>query len=81
MSSLRSLCRSRRGGISRGITFLIEFFKRVLATYVICGASIAITLLVIGKLPWDTQMDVALRRITLIAFPAAFGAVISDNIK
>lgn len=61
--------------------FVVEFLKRVLATYVICTASIAISLLVIGKLPWDANLDVALRRITIIAFPAAFGAVISDNIK
>lgn len=61
--------------------FVAEFVKRVLATYVICAASVALTLFVIGKLPWDTHAEVALRRITIIAFPAAFGAVISDNIK
>ncbi|MCI5073334.1 DUF2391 family protein [bacterium] len=59
---------------------IIEFFKRVLATYLICLSSVTFVLFLIDKLPLD-QPIIALKRVIIIAFPSLFGAVISDQLK
>lgn len=59
---------------------VIEFFKRIIATYVICLSSVAFVLFLIDKLPLDQPM-VALKRVIIIGFPSLFGAVISDQLK
>ena len=59
---------------------VIEFFKRIIATYIICLSSVASVLFLIDKLPLDQPM-IALKRVIIIGFPSLFGAVISDQLK
>ena len=59
----------------------VEFIKRIVATYAITTSSIIFILLLIDKLPIETQPFVAIKRVIIIGFPALFGAVISDNLK
>lgn len=59
----------------------LDFFKRVLATYLITVSSIILLLLLIDKLPFNESPYIALKRVIIIGFPATFGAVISDYLK
>jgi uncharacterized membrane protein len=60
---------------------ILEFVKRIIATYLITASSIVLILALIDKFPYDTAPYVALKRVLIIGFPALFGAVISDYIK
>jgi len=60
---------------------LVEFIKRVLATYLITISSVILILALIDKFPMFTAPNVALKRVIIIGFPSLFGAVISDYIK
>ena len=60
---------------------VINFTKRLLATYVITFSSIVFILVVIGKFPINETPMVAIKRVLLIGFPSLFGAVISDYLK
>ncbi len=60
---------------------VIEFVKRVLATYVIAISSIVLILTLIDKFPIFDTPYVALKRIVIIGFPTTFGAIISDYLK
>lgn len=60
---------------------IIEFVKRVLATYLIAISSIVLILMLIDKLPVYTSPEVAVKRIIIIGFPTVFGAIISDYLK
>lgn len=59
---------------------ILEFFKRVLATYLITASSIILILVLIDKFPMETPY-IAIKRVIIIGFPALFGAVISDYLK
>ncbi|MCB0367211.1 MAG: DUF2391 family protein [Bdellovibrionaceae bacterium] len=60
---------------------VIEFVKRVAATYLITLFSVALILLLIDKLPFLDHPEVALRRVLIIGFPSVFAATISDYMK
>lgn len=59
---------------------LIEFVKRISATYLITALSVILILFLIDKLPIETPY-IAFKRVLIISFPALFGAVLSDYIK
>ncbi len=60
---------------------VIEFIKRVVATYLIATSSIILILALINKFPIVEEPFVALKRIVIIGFPTVFGAIISDYLK
>ncbi len=60
---------------------VIEFIKRVVATYLIATSSIILILALINKFPLFEEPYVALKRIVIIGFPTVFGAIISDYLK
>lgn len=60
---------------------IVEMVKRILATYVITISSIVLILFLIDKLPLFTHFQVTFHRVSIIGFPAIFGAIISDNLK
>ena len=60
---------------------IVEFIKRIVATYAITASSIILILLLIDKFPIETEPYVAIKRVIIIGFPALFGAVISDYLK
>lgn len=60
---------------------VVEFIKRVFATYFITISSIILILTLIDKFPLLSEPEIALKRIIIIGFPSLFGAVISDYIK
>lgn len=59
---------------------LINYMKRIVATYCITISSVVFILYLIDKLPIN-ESYIALKRVVLIGFPSLFGAVISDNLK
>lgn len=60
---------------------LVEFIKRVLATYLITVSSVVLILTLIDKFPIFETPYIAIKRVIIIGFPSLFGAVISDYIK
>ena len=60
--------------------YRFEFVKRVLASYLTTLAVAMILLILIDKGPFD-DLQLALRRAVLIAFPASFAATAVDYIK
>ena len=60
---------------------VINYVKRVLATYVITATSIILILALIDKFPIQETPNIAINRVIIICFPALFGAVISDYLK
>ncbi|MDW3197661.1 MAG: DUF2391 family protein [Cytophagales bacterium] len=58
-----------------------EFVKRVLGTYLISMAIVAIILTLIDKCPWGADNVLAMKRIIIVAFPAAMSGTLSDSIK
>jgi uncharacterized membrane protein len=60
---------------------VIEFIKRVVATYVITAISVVLILALIDKFPYEQEAFIAFKRVAIISFPALFGAVLSDYIK
>lgn len=61
--------------------FIPEFIKRVIGTYLISLIVVAIILSIIQKCPWGTDNILALKRIIIVAFPAAMSGTLSDTIK
>ncbi len=61
--------------------YKFEFVKRVLGTYLISMAIVAIILTLIDKCPWGIDNLLALKRIVIVAFPAAMSGTLSDSIK
>lgn len=64
---------------NRLIGNVIQFTKRLLATYLISISSVVLLLLLLNKLPLDSW--VSFNRVVIIGFPAIFGAVLSDSLK
>ena len=60
---------------------LVDFFKRIVAIYLITAMSVMLMLFLIDKFPVITERAVALKRLVIIAFPSLFGATISDSLK
>lgn len=60
---------------------VIEFLKRIIAIYAVTISSVVLILFLIDKFPIATQFEVAVRRVIIIAFPAIFGATVTDYIK
>jgi uncharacterized membrane protein len=60
---------------------VIEYIKRVFATYLISLSSIILILSLIDKFPVFETPYIAIKRVLIIGFPTVFAAVISDNLK
>ena len=60
---------------------VINFAKRLLATYAITVCSIILILVLIDKFPFQEEPYVAAKRVVIIGFPALFGAILSDYLK
>jgi uncharacterized membrane protein len=59
----------------------LHYVVRVLATYIIAFAVVALLLTILGKCPWGIDNLLALKRIIIVAFPASMSATVSDVIK
>jgi uncharacterized membrane protein len=61
--------------------YVPDFIKRVLGTYIISLIVVAMILTVIQKCPWGIDNVLAIKRIVIVAFPAAMSGTLSDTIK
>lgn len=61
--------------------FVSHFIKRVFGTYIISLLVVAVVLTLIQKCPWSTDNLLAIKRIVIVAFPAAMSGTLSDTIK
>ncbi len=60
---------------------VFEYIKRVSATYLCSLAVVGMILTIIRRCPWESDKILAIKRIIIVAFPAAMSAAISDSIK
>ena len=58
-----------------------EFVKRTLGTYLISLVVVAVILTILEKCPWGVDNALAIRRMVIVAFPAAMSGTLSDMIK
>ena len=61
--------------------YVLEFLKRVVGTYFISLLVVALILTIIQKCPWGVDNLLAIKRIIVVAFPAAMSGTLSDTIK
>ena len=61
--------------------YVIEFLKRVFGTYLISLIVVGLILTIIQKCPWGIDNVLAVKRIIIVAFPAAMSGTLSDTIK
>jgi uncharacterized membrane protein len=61
--------------------YVLEFVKRVIGTYLISLLIVSLILTLIQKCPWGIDNALAIKRIVIVAFPAAMGGTLSDTIK
>ncbi|WP_430816761.1 DUF2391 family protein [Carboxylicivirga sp. RSCT41] len=61
--------------------YVTHFIKRVIGTYLISLLVVALILTLIQKCPWGFDNILAIKRIILVAFPAAMSGTLSDTIK
>ncbi|WP_251358611.1 DUF2391 family protein [Kangiella sp. TOML190] len=61
--------------------FVGQYFFRVLATYAVSFAVVALLLTLIDKCPWGVDNMLAIKRIIVVAFPASMSATVTDAIK
>ena len=61
--------------------YVTEFVKRVIGTYLLSLIVVALILTIIQKCPWGTDNLLAIKRIIIVAFPAAMSGTLSDTIK
>ena len=61
--------------------YVIDFIKRILGTYIISLIVVALILTLIEKCPWGIDNVLAIKRIIIVAFPAAMSGTLSDTIK
>jgi len=59
----------------------VNFLKRVGFTYLLSMLIVALMLSLIQKVDWVNMLDISLKRVFLIAFPASMSAVVADIIK
>lgn len=60
---------------------VIEYFKRIIAVYILSLLVVGLILTIIQKCPWGENNLLALKRILIVAFPASMSAAISDTLK
>ena len=60
---------------------VLDFLKRVLGTYIISMLVVAMILTLIEKCPWGVDNILAIKRVVIVAFPAAMSGTLSDTIK
>ncbi len=58
-----------------------DLLKRVVGTYLISFIVVALILTLIQKCPWGADNLLAIKRIIIVAFPAAMSGTLSDTIK
>lgn len=58
-----------------------QFIYRVMATYLVSSVVVAVLLTLIGQCPWGVDNVLALKRIIVVAFPAAMSATVTDALK
>lgn len=61
--------------------YVFDFIKRVFGTYFISLIVVALILTIIQKCPWGIDNVLAIKRIIIVAFPAAMSGTLSDTIK
>ena len=61
--------------------FVFNFIKRIIGTYLISLLVVALILTLVEKCPWGTDNLLAIKRIIIVAFPAAMSGTLSDTIK
>lgn len=61
--------------------YVWEFVKRVVGTYFLSMLVVALILTIIQKCPWGVDNVMAIKRIIVVAFPAAMSGTLSDTIK
>jgi uncharacterized membrane protein len=61
--------------------YVTDFFKRIIGTYLISIIVVALILTLIQKTPWTTDYILAIKRVIIVAFPAAMSGTLSDTIK
>lgn len=59
----------------------VEFFKRVVSTYFVSIAIVALILTLIQQVPWGVDNVLAIKRIILVSFPASMSAAVADMVK
>ena len=57
------------------------FLLRIGSTYGLSLFVVGLFLLLIGKLPYDTNLLLAIKRVVLVSFPASMSAAVSDSLK
>ncbi|KZZ66375.1 hypothetical protein A3765_19515, partial [Oleiphilus sp. HI0130] len=61
--------------------FVLEYFKRVFAIYVISLVVVGLLMTLIQQCPWGVDNVLAIKRIIIVAFPASMSAVATDALK
>ena len=56
-----------------------EYLKRLFSTFFLSVLIVAILLTIVGKCPWITDPDLALKRILIGSFPASMSATVTDS--
>ena len=59
--------------------YRMEFYKRVLTTFLLSLIIVGLLLTIVDKCPWFTDFDIASKRVLIGAFPAAMSATVTDN--
>ena len=62
-------------------SYRLEFVKRVLATYAVSLITVSVLLTLVDKAPWNTDLTLTIKRVVIVAFPAAMSATLTDLIK
>lgn len=61
--------------------FVLEYFKRVFAIYIISLIVVGLLMTLIQQCPWGVDNILAIKRIIIVAFPASMSAVATDALK
>ncbi len=61
--------------------YVFDFIKRVIGTYVISLAVVALILTILLKCPWGVDNTLAIKRVIIVSFPASLSGTLSDMIK
>lgn len=61
--------------------FRVQYFIRVIATYLIALLVVAVLLALVDKTPWGVDNALAIKRIIVVGFPAAMSATVADALK
>jgi uncharacterized membrane protein len=59
----------------------LEFVKRVLTTYILTFAIVALLLFIIQRAPFDTDFILAIKRIIIVSLPSSMAAAVADAVK